>query len=432
MAYDFTRWSPQGQAGFFAAPGQFAEVLGGNYGNYAGGLAQTGKNYTDAFGAYNMGLGNMATARANERSAMYAANSMAEAARQGGLANLGTAALGAFGGASNSALAAWAANQQAYNNAASNMHAANQQAMGNYGVSRNQALGGLGSAYGGIGRAEIGANALSNLNLNASGDFGGGGGFSATGSGGNIASGSYGGGGGGGLSMSGSRNGSSPGSGGSGALAGLGGLADRLMSPDIPNRIDAASDAGRRQLDMQHYSSRGMPSEMLNQTLGGLLALGDPAYKASAAGMDQFYRANHFNERPYESMRGDLNRGYATVGNQIGGVQRDLGAGFNTANQQVNDLWDRSLGRQYDPAIGARRDREASMFTRRNALMDQISASANQAADEDALADYYQRQAQQPGREWVSRYVPQHANNARQHRFNRDRALRGLANLPID
>ena len=391
MAYDFTRWSPQGQAGFFAAPGQFAGVLGNNYGAYAGGLAQTGKNYTDAFGAYNMGLGNMATARANERGAMYAANSMAEAARQGGLANLGTAALGAFGGASNSALAAWAANQQAYNNAAANMHTANQQAMGNYGVSRNQALGGLGGAYGGIGRAEIGANALSNLNFNASGDFGGGGGggFSATGSGGNIASGSYGGGGGGsGFSMSGSRNSSSSGSGGSGALAGLGGLADRLMSPDIPNRIDAASDAGRRQLDMQHYSSRGMPSEMLNQTLGGLLALGDPAYKASAAGMDQFYQANQFNERPYESMRGDLNRGYATVGNQIGGVQRDLGTGYATANQQVNDLFDNSLRYHYgDPLFTTRRDREAEVLARGYRQEDAAAESARRAAADRARID---------------------------------------------
>jgi hypothetical protein len=366
MAYDFTKWSPQGQAGFFAAPGQFAEVLGGNYGNYVGGMAQTGKNYTDAFGAYNMGLGNMATARANERSNMYGANAMAEAARQGTLSNIGTAALGAYGSASNSALAAWAANQQAYNRSAADMHTANQQAMGNVGVSRNQALGSLGAAYGGIGRAEIGANALSNLNLNASGDFGGGGGFSATGPGGPLASGSYGGGGGGGFSLSGSRSSSSGGGGSSGALSGLGDLRRSVMDPDIPNRIDNASQAGRNQLDAQHYSSRNMPSEMLGQTLQGLMTLGSPAYKASGAGMDQFYQANQFDERPYESMRGDLNRGFTTVGNQIGGVQRGIEGGYATANQQVNDLFDNSLRRHYDPTnFGAQRDREAELARRR-------------------------------------------------------------------
>jgi len=385
--------SPQGQAGFFAAPGQFAEVLGGNYGNYVGGMAQTGKNYTDAFGAYNMGLGNMATARANERSNMYGANAMAEAARQGTLSNIGTAALGAYGSASNSALAAWAANQQAYNRSAADMHTANQQAMGNVGVSRNQALGGLGAAYGGIGRAEIGANALSNLNLNASGDFGGGGGgFSATGPGGPLASGSYGGGGGGGgFSLSGSRSSSSGGGGSSGALSGLGDLRRSVMDPDIPNRIDNASQAGRNQLDAQHYSSRNMPSEMLGQTLQGLMTLGSPAYKASGAGMDQFYQANQFDERPYESMRGDLSRGFTTVGNQIGGVQRGIEGGYATANQQVNDLWDRSLGAEYDPVTRVRRGREAEVLQRGYRQEDDAAAARARAARDQAYQDARRR-----------------------------------------
>jgi hypothetical protein len=391
----FHSWSPQGQAGYFAAPGQFAEVLGGNYGNYVGGMAQTGKNYTDAFGAYNMGLGNMATARANERSNMYGANAMAEAARQGALSNIGTAALGAYGSASNGALAAWAANQQAYNRSAADMHTANQQAMGNVGVSRNQALGGLGAAYGGIGRAEIGANALSNLT--ASGYFGGGGGgggFSATGPGGPLASGSYGGGGGGGgggFSLSGSRSSSSGGGGSGGALAGLGDLRRSVMDPDIPNRIDSASQAGRNQLDAQHYSSRNMPSEMLGQTLQGLMTLGSPAYKASGAGMDQFYQANQFDERPYESMRGDLNRGYATVGNQIRGVQRGIEGGYATANQQVNDLWDRSLGAQYDPVTRARRGREAEVLQRGYRQEDADSAARDRAARDQAYQDARRR-----------------------------------------
>jgi hypothetical protein len=364
MAYDFTRWSPQGQAGFFGAPGQFAEVLGGNFGNYVGGMAQTGKNYTDAFGAYGTGIGSLATARANERSNMYGANAMAEAARQGALSNLGTAAMGAYGSAANSALASWGANQQAYNQAAASMHGANQQGMSNYGVSRNNALGALGGAYSDIGRAQMGADALASMNF--SGGFPGGGGFSATGTGGQIASGSYGGGGsGGGFSFSGSRSASS-GGGGSGSLSGLSQLQQNLMSSDLPNRLDSGAAAGRRQLDDQHYSSRGMPSQMLGQALSGLMTLGSPAYKNSSAGMDQFYQANQFNERPYEDMAGRLDRGYTNVGNQIGGVQRGIESGYSTANQQVNDLFDNSLRRHYDPTnFGAQRDREAELLRRR-------------------------------------------------------------------
>lgn len=431
--------NPEVLSTLYQQPAQFAGVLGNNYGAYSGGLAQTGKSFADAFGAYNMGLGTMATARANERSNMYGANAMAEAARQGSLANIGTAALGAFGSASNGALAAWAANQQAYNNAASNMHTANQQAMGNLGVSRNQALGSLGGAYGGIGRAEVGADALSNLNFNASGNFGGGsgGGFSATGTGGPIASGSYGGGGGGGgggFSMSGSRSSSSRSRGGGGAaLGGLDSLARNVMDTDPADRIDAASAAGRRQLDEQHYSSRVMPSQMLGQTLSGLLTLGQPAYDASARGMDQFYGANQFDERPYESMRGDMNRGFATVGNQIGGVQRDLGTGYATANQQVNDMWNRSLGRTEvfsTPLEIAQRRREADLYNRRTSIMDALYEDEQRAADADQMADYYRRQSADPRLAWTATLARNQENNARQNRFNAERARRRMGALP--
>ena len=327
----------------YEQPAQFADVYGQNFGNYAQGMAGLGNAYANAFGAYGMGLGSMATARANEASARYGANAMAEAARQAGAANIGSAALGAFGGASNSALAAWAANQQAYNNAAASMHNANQQGLSQYGQSRNAALGSLGGAYAGLGKAQMASDALSNFSFG--GDMGGGmgGGFSATGPSGSIASGSYGSGGGGsGFAGGGSRSG---GGGMGGALSGLGGLQGNLMASDIVDSLNRGADAGRKQLDDQHYSSREMPSQMLGQTLSGLMTLGRDAYGQSSRGMDQFYANTQMDERPYQSMLDRLSSGYGTVGGQLGGVQRDMTGGYNAANQNVGDMWSGSLGR---------------------------------------------------------------------------------------
>lgn len=393
--------------------GNAANALGGTYGAFAGGLASTGKNFADAFGAYGAGLGTLATARANERSNMYGANAMAEAARMGAIGNLGASALGAFGGASNSALAAWAANQQAYNRSAADMHSANQQGMSNLGVSRNNALGSLGGAYGDIGKAQVAANALSNMtsnmNFSMTGPGGGsGGGFLATGPdgrpiviGGRGSSGPVGGGGGGNFTLTGSANrtansSATPGSntGPGGALSGLGGLQQSLMDNTYADRIDAASQAGRDQLDSQHYSSRGMPSAMLNQTLGGLMALGRPAYDNINSGMRDFYSNNRFNERPYQDMVGAISSGFDRTGRQIGGVQRgltdgyrgtsgdiigayrdansQLGGMYNTANANVNNLWDRSLGQSEEfmsPAQMEIRARQAEIERRRTVDM---------------------------------------------------------------
>lgn len=384
----------------YKQPAAFAGVLGNNYGSYAGGLASTGKSFADAFGAYGAGMGSIAQARANENSARFGANAMAEAARQAGVANIGAASLGAFGSASNSALNAWAANQQAYNRAAADMHTANAQGMSNYGVSRNNALGAMSGAYGDIGRAQVGANALSNLNFSMGdgGGFGGGSGFSATGPGGPIASGSFGGGGGGGgMNFSGSSSRSSSGMGGGQALAGLGGLRDAVTSSDIPDRLDRLGAAGRKQLDDQHYSSRGMPSQMLGQTLSGLMTLGAPAYGSSAAGMNQFYANTQPNERAYESMLGQLGGGFNQVGRQIGGVQHDLGRGFNTANQGVRGMWDASLGRLPEFMTPAQREvarREGEIEADRSAAMRrmrELTRLMNSSSGADTVDGKFQR-----------------------------------------
>lgn len=369
----------------YAQPSEFAKVFGQNYGNMTQGMAGLGNSYANAYGSYATGLGSVATARANEASARYGANALAEAARQGALGNIGSAALGAYGSASNSALAAWAANQQAYNNAAASMQMANQQGMSQLGASRNNALGSLGNAYGTIGKAQIASDALANFNLSGNfGDSGGGGadGFSATGPNGPIASGSYGGSGGsspGGFSFSGSRSSSSGGTGGGAALSGLSGLQTNLMSNDFLNSMREEAATGRRQLDDQHYSSRSMPSQMLNQTLGGLMQLGDRAYGQNSSGMSQFYNNNRMDDSPYRSVLDRLASGYATAGGQIGGAQGDIRSGYASANSAVQNLFDDSIGTAFDSPTQLRRQQQ--MDDMRRQYKDAQETRAREARD---------------------------------------------------
>lgn len=322
----------QAQGVLYGQPANFAGVLGGNYNAYTQGLASLGNAYTGAYGAYGRGIGDIATARGNEASARYGANALAEAARQSAVGSIGSSALGAYGSASNAALAAWGANQQAYNQAAASMHNANQQGISQYGQSRNAALGNLGGAYAGMGRAQIGASALSGLGMQ-----GGATGFQANGPNGPVASGSYSGGG--------TRGGLGGGAAGQQAYQGLNSVQGNIMAPDVLAHLNDGALAGRQQLDAQHYTSRGMPSQMLGQSLSGLLTLGKDAYGNANAGMNQFYANNQMNEAPYQDFTGMLTSGFGTVGNQLNGVQGAMTSGFNTANQGVNNMWTDSLGK---------------------------------------------------------------------------------------
>jgi hypothetical protein len=374
----------------YEQPGQFATAFGNVAQGYMQGLGGLGQATANAYGAYGAGLGSVATARANEAGARYGANALAEAARQAGVSNIGSAALGAFGGASNSALAAWAANQQAYNNAAASMHNANQQGMSQYGQSRNAALGNLGNAYAGIGRAQLASNALSNFSFDGSM---GGGSFNAAGPGGPVASGSYGAGGGFNFSGGGSRSGG--GGEADGALARLGGLRGDLMAGDITGSLDRGADAGRRQLDTQHYSSREMPSQMLGQMLSGLMQLSGPAYAQSGRGMDQFYANTQMDERPYQGILDRLTSGYGSASSQLGGLRSDMRSGFGSANSNIQRMWDNSLGRLPEfqtPAqreIAARQGREEQQRSRDAAQLARFTRLANDPMNR--YRDYFAR-----------------------------------------
>jgi hypothetical protein len=133
---------------FASGVGSQGGAFSNNFGAYSQGLSGLGNASTNAYGAYASGLTNAANAAMQERGNLYGSQAMAEAARQGTLANIGSAALGAFGGAANAALGAYGLQQQAFNQAYGQLGAANQSALSGLGQSRNNAFGNLGAGYG--------------------------------------------------------------------------------------------------------------------------------------------------------------------------------------------------------------------------------------------------------------------------------------------
>jgi hypothetical protein len=352
----------------FGSLGKFADAYGQLYSN-------VGQGMPAAYGAYAGGLGNIGTAMANERSNFYTSNAITEAARQGALGNMATAGLSAYGGAANSALGAWAQNQASYNDAMSKLGVANQQGLSAYGSSRNSALGQLGSAYSGLGGRLAAAGALQGLNFNFGGSEGGGnaGGFSAYGPEGQIASGGYGSGGSGGSWGGGAQFGSNdfsryadP------AYAGLGSLQTNLMAGDITAGMNNNLQDGYNRLDMQHATSRAMPSQMLGQTLAGLMQLSDRGYGESRGGMDQYYKTQNdpANRADYSGILDRMTTGYDKVSSQLADL---YGTAMQSGGGALRGLFDSSLGKIdlfQTPLELAQRARAADLYNRAAQLRD--------------------------------------------------------------
>jgi len=348
MGITFTQIGP--------SPLQNAQAVAGiqNTGTLYQQLPGFGANYSGAYGSYNQGLAGLANAGANaygsqagalsglassiaqERGSANTAKGMAEAARQGSVGNMGSAALGAYGSAAGSAMGAWASNQTAYNKALSDMNAANQAAVSGYGSSRNQALAGLGDSYVKAGTGMAAANAIGSAMGGMGGGGYGGSNFQATGPDGSpIASGSYGAYapsyGGGGYDSS-ALSGLS-----SRAFAGLDNSFNAVRSNDTANRIDANSLGGMNRLDAQHYSSREQPSMLLGQTLSGLQTLGDQNLGASMQGMNQFYSNDRTAD--YSPLLNAITQGYNTNNANLGAYRGDMTTGLNNNRADLNNLW---------------------------------------------------------------------------------------------
>jgi len=336
-------------------PAAFGALNSANYGNYAKafgdysqGLAGLGNATANNYGFYAGGLGSLAQAQANAQNNNQLLNtgynSMSEAARQGALSNLGSAALGAYGSASGSAMGAWAQNQMAYNKMLSDLGAANQTGLSQLGQSRNNALGNLGGSYAKAGIGMAVANALPSM------DFGGmGGGFRATGPDGEIASGSY----------SSPQRSAAPQFDGSQMFAGLDATRGDLNSTDIADRLDSNYANTLGMANMQHMSSREMPSQMLGQTLSGLMAMNKYNVDASSRGMDQYYgnvTTINPNGPPREIAVRDilsgLTGGYSDSANRLTGLAGQMGSGWgdvggelNRSNSALSGLWNNTIGK---------------------------------------------------------------------------------------
>ena len=139
--------------------GAFANAGANAFGAYAGGLGNMGSSAANMYGAYANNLQNLYS---NQTAAM----GNAEAARQVGLANLGTAGLSSMGQMMGGAFGAQAQNQSAAYKAMADMQAANQGAMGSYGSAREQSLANLGQSAASLGSS--GANAYSQLGVGSS------------------------------------------------------------------------------------------------------------------------------------------------------------------------------------------------------------------------------------------------------------------------
>jgi hypothetical protein len=283
----------QGQVGAAAqqAAGQRYAAQGNLLSTLYSQPAQFASSVADAYQPYAQGIGSIAAAMAQQASNAMGARASAEAARQMAASNIGSSALAAYGGVNNNALQAWAANQTANQKAMADMHAANQQAL----TGRASALASLGPA-----------SRASEVRFGSGGGTGSGG-FSASGVGGPIASGGFGGGAGG---MGGGYARTGP------DQSFLNSLRADIMSGD---EMRLADSAGQR-LDAAYYSSRDMPRDMAREALAGLTGLAERGYAESGRGMDQFYasQAGAGGAANFGGLLSQLGSGY---GNALSGIQ---------------------------------------------------------------------------------------------------------------
>jgi hypothetical protein len=158
--------------------------------------------------------------------------------------------------------------------------------------------------------------------------------------------------------------------------------------------IPGESAAFRRQLDDQHYSSRNMPSDMLGQTLSGLLAMTDRSQGAIGAGADQFY-GNQQRARDQSMSRMD-----ALAGGMTGGFRDTTGGlrdGLNNTNTQIQGMFDNTLGNLpvfQTPAEQTRRARQASELGREYRAEDAARKAAQRrqtVADRQGMPMYRPR-----------------------------------------
>ena len=339
---------------FAQAPSQFGQTKGQmydsyqkGYGSYNQGLGSLGQSYAQNYAAMAGGMSGIANALGNTWNNAQSNNqaaSAAEAARQAAVSNLGTAAMMNYGNVAGQGLQAWAQNQNGYQRALADMNVGNQNAVSQLGVGRYNALAGLGKSGAAMQVGRDVSAALPGLAGNG-GSYGG----------------SYG------------------GSEGFGMLEGLRG--------DINNgrELSSLNDnyyAGMDSLNADQALARNMPRTMVNDAYGALMDFNTLNLGASSRGMDQFYDFSSRNNNEYRpgqaiptgSLLEALAGGYSDSANRISGVQRDMNSGwgdakgtYTTAAADVNDLFNRSVGKMFTGGSG-----QDALLKRRAQLQQQL------------------------------------------------------------
>jgi hypothetical protein len=181
-------------------------------------------------------------------------------------------------------------------------------------------------------------------------------------------------------------------------MAGLDAVRGDLNSTDIADRLDRNYAGGVNMLTGQHMSSREMPSQMLNQTLAGLYGLNAMNLDASDRGMRDYYAApvpTSYKPTPID-VRGvlsGLTYGYSDSADRLGGVQGQMGSGWNDnkaaysdSNKAIDGMFDRTIGNDsmwQTPTQQMLSKRKSDLTSQ---LMDQMMQDSHLAATRDAYS----------------------------------------------
>lgn len=278
--------------------GQHSQALAGLGGQHAQALAGLGNAFAQNYGAYGNTIGNIANANAMDAINYYQSLGAAAAANQSGLSNMWTQALASLGGLGNALASSMGQGQVGYQQALAGMQGANQSAVSQLGQSRMNNLGRLAAA-----------DSVGNMSF----DFGGGGGansFAASGPGGQIASGSYG----GGAAL--------PGSGSAGrAAADLSPYRQDIMNNSVLSQLNDSDMEARNRLDRQQDLYRQDYSNLFGQGMLGMLTMGREGAGSMRTGMQDFYSNVGQNRPTFGQYLNAATQGF----NQSGRDIRDTG-----------------------------------------------------------------------------------------------------------
>jgi hypothetical protein len=167
-------------------------------------------------------------------------------------------------------------------------------------------------------------------------------------------------------------------------MAGLDSVRGDLNSTDIADRLDRNYAGGVGMLTDQHMSSRNMPSQMMGQALSGLYGLNALNLDASQRGMQDYYGSLTKPKDPQQinvtDVLSGLTYGYGDSAGRIGGVQNQMGSGWNDNKAAYSDS-SNAIDSIFNNTIG-----KSSMWGGQSAVVDDLERM--RSALYQRMADY--------------------------------------------